>query len=174
MGVSLQKVAGLWKLRSVKKIRANNGKIGPNSDIKRPLRPDITTIHLTEGCSHNNGGRPCLIITACEGHLINNLWYDRNMYMDKWLSILTCITTLHITGFTFFFGTYVACKMQQFLKSPGTARTDIDELSLFEQRINLLNGYVVLMQLIRIWIPPNIGDHYLVTLFGLWWSFRFS
>ena len=61
--------------------------------------------------------------------------------------------------------------MQQFLKSPGTARTDIDELSLFEQRINLLNGFVVLMQLIRIWIPPNIGDHYLVTLFGLLMEF---
>ena len=57
--------------------------------------------------------------------------------------------------------------MMQFLKSPGKARTDIDELSLFEQRINLLNGYVILMQLIRIWIPPNIGDHYLVLLFSL-------
>ena len=61
--------------------------------------------------------------------------------------------------------------MMQFLKSPGKARTDIDELSLFEQRINLLNGYVILMQFIRIWIPPNIGDHYLVTLFGLLMEF---
>ena len=43
--------------------------------------------------------------------------------------------------------------MEQFLWSPKRRRTDIDELILFEQRVNLLNGFAVLMQLIRILIP---------------------
>ena len=43
--------------------------------------------------------------------------------------------------------------MEQFLRNPSRRRTDIDELILFEQRANLLNGFAVLMQLFRILIP---------------------
>ena len=46
--------------------------------------------------------------------------------------------------------------MEQFLGSPTRKKTDIDELILFEQRVNLLNGFAVLMQLIRILIPGKI------------------
>ena len=47
-------------------------------------------------------------------------------------------------------GTYVERKMEQFLRSPKTNKTVIDELVLFEQRVNLFNGPVILMQLL--WI----------------------
>ena len=47
-------------------------------------------------------------------------------------------------------GTYVERKMEQFLMSPKTNKTVIDELVLFEQRVNLVNGPVILMQLL--WI----------------------
>ena len=45
-------------------------------------------------------------------------------------------------------GTFVEGKMEQFLKSPRTPKTDIDDLVLFEQRVNLFNVPVILMQLL--------------------------
>ena len=51
-------------------------------------------------------------------------------------------------------GTYVERRMEQFLRSrsvgKGRKPTVIDELVLFEQRVNLVNGPVILMQLL--WI----------------------
>ena len=62
-------------------------------------------------------------------------------------------------------GTYVERRMEQFLlrsRSVGTGRkpTDIDELVLFEQRVNLVNGPVILMQLPWILVSCSvaIGD----------------
>ena len=55
-----------------------------------------------------------------------------------------------ITGFSILVGTYVDRKMEQFLTSPKTNKTVIDGLVLFEQRVNLFNGPVILMQLL--WI----------------------
>ena len=70
------------------------------------------------------------------------------------MSTLTFTHSLSLTtGFSFLAGTYVERKMEQFLGSPTRKKTDIDELILLEQRVNLLNGFAVFMQLIRILIP---------------------
>ena len=57
-------------------------------------------------------------------------------------------------------GTYVERRMEQFLRSRsvGTGRkpTDIDELVLFEQRVNLVNGPVILMQLLWILASSSV------------------
>ena len=45
-------------------------------------------------------------------------------------------------------GTFVEGKMEQFLRSPQTTKTDIDDLVLFEQRVNLFNVPVIIMQLL--------------------------
>ena len=44
--------------------------------------------------------------------------------------------------------------MIQFLRAPRHHKTAIDDLTLFEQLINLLNGPVICMQLLRILNPP--------------------
>ena len=53
-------------------------------------------------------------------------------------------------------GTYVEHKMEQFLMSAKTNKTVIDGLVLFEQRVNLLNGPVILMQLLWILASGSI------------------
>ena len=45
--------------------------------------------------------------------------------------------------------------MEQFLKSAKRSKTDIDELVLFEQRVNLVNAPVILMQLL--WILASVS-----------------
>ena len=60
-------------------------------------------------------------------------------------------------------GTYVERKMEQFLMSPKTNKTVIDELVLFEQRVNLFNGPVILMQLL--WILAS-GLSYALWILG--------
>ena len=71
------------------------------------------------------------------------------------------------TGLSLLIGTYVICRMDQFLKGPGANKTDINELLLFEHRINSLNSIAILMQLVRIWLPPDIGDNCLIEFLGL-------
>ena len=47
-------------------------------------------------------------------------------------------------------GTYVECKIIQFMRRPRPhKKTEIDDLILFEQQVNLVNGPVILMQLLR-------------------------
>ena len=75
------------------------------------------------------------------------------------------------TGVSFLFGTYVIWRMEQFLKSPAAKRTDINELIIFEQRINLFNGVAIFMQLIRIWNPEDMGYNYFIMLFSLLMEF---
>ena len=85
----------------------------------------------------------------------------------SFLRLLSVIITLCLTGFSLLIGTYVTCRMDQFLRGPGANKTDINELILFEHRINSFNGIAMLMQLVRIWHPPDIGDHCLIELLGL-------
>ena len=59
-------------------------------------------------------------------------------------------------------GTYVEHKMEQFLMSAKTNKTVIDGLVLFEQRVNLLNGPVILMQLLWILASSSIQGGSLV------------
>ena len=66
-------------------------------------------------------------------------------------------TNLAFAGFSIVMGTYVERKMEQFLKSPKSSKTDIDELVLFEQRVNLINLPVILMQLL--WIVASGSKH---------------
>ena len=69
----------------------------------------------------------------------------------------TSVPALHIfTGLALLFGTFVKCKMIRFLKAPRHHKTAIDDLTLFEQLINLLNGPVISMQLLRILNPPPL------------------
>ena len=70
-------------------------------------------------------------------------------------------------GVSFSFGTYVMYRMEQFLRGPLANKTDINELILFENKMNLLNGIGILMQLMRIFTPSDIGDHYVIVLFCL-------
>ena len=70
------------------------------------------------------------------------------------------------TGFSLLIGTYVICRMDQFLRGPAN-KTDINELILFEHRINSLNVIAILLQLVRIWYPPDIGDNCLIVFLGL-------
>ena len=54
-------------------------------------------------------------------------------------------------------------------------KTDIDALILFEQRVNLVNGPVILLQLARILVPLHLSDGYPVSFQGgdiLWWLAR--
>ena len=56
-------------------------------------------------------------------------------------------------------GTYVERRMEQFLRSrsgKGKKPTVIDELVLFEQRVNLVNGPVILMQLLWILVSSSV------------------
>ena len=71
------------------------------------------------------------------------------------------------TGLSLLIGTYVICRMDQFLKGPGANKTDINELILFEHRINSLNVIGILLQLVRIWYPSDIGDNCLIVFLGL-------
>ena len=73
------------------------------------------------------------------------------------------IVNLLKTAFSFIVGTYVEQKMIQYLKSPATNKTDIDALILFEQRVNLVNGPVILLQLVRLVVPLHISNLYSVT-----------
>ena len=43
---------------------------------------------------------------------------------------------------------------------PSPNKTDIDALILFEQRVNLVNGPVILLQLARILVPLQLTNFY--------------
>ena len=77
------------------------------------------------------------------------------------------IYTYFQAGVSFLFGTYVMCRMEQFLRGPSANKTDINELILFENKMNLLNGIGILMQFMRIFTPSDIGDHNVFVLFCL-------
>ena len=68
----------------------------------------------------------------------------------KYVCPLNVQVLVLIAGFSALMGTYVERKMEQFLKSPKTKKTVINGLVLFEQRVNLLNVPLILMQLL--WI----------------------
>ena len=70
------------------------------------------------------------------------------------------------TALSLIAGTYVELKMTQYLQSPVTNKTDIDALILFEQRVNLINGPVILLQLVRILVPLQLSDGYPVVVQG--------
>ena len=70
------------------------------------------------------------------------------------------------TALSLIAGTYVELKMTQHLQSPVTNKTDIDALILFEQRVNLINGPVILLQLARILVPLHLSDGYPVVVQG--------
>ena len=76
------------------------------------------------------------------------------------------IVNLLKTAFSFIVGTYVEQKMIQYLKSPATNKTDIDALILFEQRVNLVNGPVILLQLLRIIVPLHLSNGFPVAVQG--------
>ena len=50
--------------------------------------------------------------------------------------------------------------------SPPHPKTDIDALILFEQRVNLVNGPVILLQLARILVPLRLSNFYPVSVQG--------
>ena len=70
------------------------------------------------------------------------------------------------TAFSLVAGTYVEHKMTQFLKSPATNKTDIDALILFEQRVNLINAPVILLQMVRILVPLRLTNGYPAAVQG--------
>lgn len=57
-------------------------------------------------------------------------------------------------------GTYVERKMEQFMRGPASNKTDIDALVLFEQRVNLMNGPIILMQIVRVLVPLDFTNRY--------------
>ena len=112
----------------------------------------------------------------------NNLSVDMRIALTTAYGICTCMefiyTSLYCsscslcpTGFSLLIGTYVICRIDQFLRGPGANKTDINELIFFEHRINSLNSIAILMQLVRIWLPPDIGDNCLIEFLGLMLEF---
>ena len=75
------------------------------------------------------------------------------------------------TGVSLLLGTYIICRMEQFIRGPGANKTDINELISFENRINLLNGIGILLQFVRILTPSDIGDNYIIVLSSLLMQF---
>ena len=55
----------------------------------------------------------------------------------------------------FVVGTFIQVRMVLFLRSCKIRKTDIDELILLEQEVNLLNGPIVLLQLLRLLLPDG-------------------
>ena len=55
----------------------------------------------------------------------------------------------------FVVGTFIQVRMVLFLRSSKIRKTDIDELILLEQEVNLLNGPIVLLQLLRLLLPAT-------------------
>ena len=58
-----------------------------------------------------------------------------------------------ILGICLLLGSLVKFKMIQYLRAPRPHRSLIDDLTLFEQQVNLMNGPVILLQLLRILDP---------------------
>ena len=58
-----------------------------------------------------------------------------------------------IIGICLLLGSLVKFKMIQYLRAPRPHRSLIDDLTLFEQQVNLMNGPVILLQLLRILDP---------------------
>lgn len=71
------------------------------------------------------------------------------------------------TGVSLLFGTYVMCRMEQFIQGPGANKTDINELISFENRINLLNGIGIFLFLVRTVTPSDIGENFVIVLSSL-------
>ena len=62
------------------------------------------------------------------------------------------------TGLALLSGTYVEWNIIQYLKSTTTPKTDIDDLILFEQLVNLICFPFILMQLIWTLFPAAFAD----------------
>ena len=60
-------------------------------------------------------------------------------------------------------GTYVERKMEQFMTSSASNKTDIDALVLFEQRVNLMNCPIILLQMARVLVPVELTNRYRVV-----------
>ena len=95
------------------------------------------------------------------------------------MSILNWINTRHKlsekTGLSLILGTYIAVKIDLFLKSRSFAnKTDIDDLILFEQRVNLMNAPVILMQMLWIMIEmPKTESIWIIVLSSVMQSAQF-
>ena len=63
-----------------------------------------------------------------------------------------------MTGLALISGTYIEWKIIQYLKSTTTPKTDIDELILFEQMVNLICLPFILMQLTWTLFPAAFAD----------------
>ena len=61
-------------------------------------------------------------------------------------------------------GTFVERKIEQFMTSRASKKTDIDELVLFEQRVNLMNLPVILTQLARIFVPVSVTNRHKIIV----------
>ena len=70
-------------------------------------------------------------------------------------------------GFSFLLGTYLAVKINQFLKNrPPGIKTDIDDLIRFEQMVNFVNAPVILMQLLWIIIEMPKTESIWIIMFS--------
>ena len=66
-------------------------------------------------------------------------------------------------AFSMVAGTYVERKMEQFMTSSASNKTDIDALVLFEQRVNLMNCPIILLQMARVLVPVELTNRYRVV-----------
>ena len=78
---------------------------------------------------------------------------------------------IYKTGLAFIAGTYIECTAiwyLQFLQREKISKSYIDELILFEQRVNTLNGLFILLQMLAIIIPAttfrNIAANYVFCI----------
>ena len=66
-------------------------------------------------------------------------------------------------AFSVIAGTYVERKMEQFMTSSASNKTDIDALVLFEQRVNLMNCPIILLQMARVLVPVELTNRFRVV-----------
>ena len=64
--------------------------------------------------------------------------------------------------------------MEQFMTSSASNKTDIDALVLFEQRVNLVNCPIILMQMARVLVPVEFTDKYRIVVVPLGLLMQFS
>ena len=77
------------------------------------------------------------------------------------------------TGIMLIIGTYIKLKIVQYLQSNRISNTiiQVDDLILFEHRVNFINGPVIIMQLLCFWFPITmtkvLGNIMFSSLFGV-------
>ena len=76
-------------------------------------------------------------------------------------------------GIMFIVGTFIMIRTIQYLKHKDTSTSNtvqLDDIILFEQFVNLINGSIILIQLIHLLFPSYTREKFGNIVFGSIWS----